>query len=279
MFGTFATRWILRIYPGLQFEQFASLRVTDPEWSSEFHKASLTCYSLHKRSRLLSFTTGLPSLSLRSQTVCQLLSEARVRCIIVGRLDLWKGQRVAVQAVGQLLSEGYAIALSVVGGPLFGKEAYEADLRSLIKDMNAQHSITLLGHRADAAALLKNADIAIHASTTPDPLPGVVLEAMAAGCAVVASAGGGVPEMIEDGVTGLLTPMGDAAALAASLRRLCDDPEFARSLADAGAAKVRKEFAIEQTGALLAEAWTQVAATNRRNIASWPWSRARAGAL
>ena len=80
-------------------------------------------------------------------------------------------------------------------------------------------------------------------STAPDPLPGAAIEAAAAGCAVVASAHGGLPEIIRDGQTGRLVTPGDASALALAAAELIDDPAAAARLGAAAAADVRERFA------------------------------------
>jgi glycosyltransferase involved in cell wall biosynthesis len=76
-------------------------------------------------------------------------------------------------------------------------------------------------------------------------LPMGVLEAMAAGCPVVASAVGGIPDVIEDGVNGLLVPAGDTQALAAAIRRLVGDPAFAGRLGAAARATIAARFTTE----------------------------------
>ena len=76
-------------------------------------------------------------------------------------------------------------------------------------------------------------------------LPMGVLEAMAAGCPVIASAVGGIPDVIEDGVNGLLIPAGDTQALAAAMRRLIDDPDFARKLGGAARATIAARYTTE----------------------------------
>jgi glycosyltransferase involved in cell wall biosynthesis len=73
----------------------------------------------------------------------------------------------------------------------------------------------------------------------------VALEAMNYGTPVVASRIGGIPDVVEDGVTGLLVPPGDAAALAAALRRLLDEPDLARKLGEAGRRRLREQFSWE----------------------------------
>ena len=87
----------------------------------------------------------------------------------------------------------------------------------------------LLGFRDDVENVYGAADVIAVPSTAPDPLPGAAIEAAAAGCAVVASAHGGLPEIIRDGETGRLVPPGDAAALARAAAELLDDPGLARA--------------------------------------------------
>jgi len=89
--------------------------------------------------------------------------------------------------------------------------------------------------------------VLVHASTSPDPLPGVVLEGMAAGLPVIATDGGGVPEMIQDDVTGRLVPMGDSSALADELMRMAQAPEERLRLGKAAQVSVRQEFTLENT--------------------------------
>lgn len=83
-------------------------------------------------------------------------------------------------------------------------------------------------------------------STKYEGMPLALIEGMAAGCAVVASAVPGVQEVIEDGVDGRLVPAGDARALADALERLLRDPAAAAALADAGRRKAFAEFSRER---------------------------------
>jgi glycosyltransferase involved in cell wall biosynthesis len=166
---------------------------------------------------------------------------------MVGRLDRWKGQHVAIEAVRRAAQSGHEIRLLIAGAALFGKQAYEQELRGLIADHGLAGLVELLGNVADVPALLGRVDALVHASISPDPLPGVVLEGMAAGLPVVASRGGGVPEMIRDDETGRLVDMGDSAALADELVRLAKDPAERLRLGGAAQSFVRREFTLDKT--------------------------------
>ncbi len=112
-----------------------------------------------------------------------------------------------------------------------------------------------LGYVAGARGFLPEADVFCLSSRT-EGLGTSVLDAMAAGVPVAATAGGGIPEMIEHEVTGLLAPVGDGAALAAAVDRLLDDPSLARRLAGAARERVRAfdaERMIDRTEALYRE--------------------------
>ena len=101
------------------------------------------------------------------------------------------------------------------------------------------------GQRADVARLLGALDIFVLPSLR-EALPIAVMEAMAMGLPVVATRVGGIPEVVEDGMTGCLVPPGDEAALAAALGRLVADPALAARLGAAGRARVQAQFTVEQ---------------------------------
>ena len=90
-------------------------------------------------------------------------------------------------------------------------------------------------------------DLLVHASITPEPFGQVIIEGMAAGIPVIATRGGGVPETVESGRTGLLVPMGDAPALADALLTLLRDPATASHLGGNGWREVRERFLPRRT--------------------------------
>jgi glycosyltransferase involved in cell wall biosynthesis len=103
----------------------------------------------------------------------------------------------------------------------------------------------ILGERADIPQLLASADLFVLSSRS-EGLPVAVIEAMAAGLPVIASRVGGVAELVEDGVSGLLVPPGDPEALAAAIRHVVADPEARRALGAAGRARAEELFDLER---------------------------------
>lgn len=150
-----------------------------------------------------------------------------------------KGHRYLLEALPPLLA-GFP-ALHVL---LFGKGPLEAGLRSEIAARGLADRVRLAGFRDDLPRWLGGVDVLAH----PADMEGLgiaLLQASAAGVPIVTSRAGGLPEAVADGVTGLLTPPGDVAALGSALRRLLADPALRRQLGDAGRARILAEFSID----------------------------------
>lgn len=118
---------------------------------------------------------------------------------------------------------------------LVGDGPARGDVVALAGSLGVGGSCVFTGVRGDVAALLAGFDVFVLTSSS-EGLPRAVVEAMAAGVPVVASAVGGVPELVRDGDTGLLVPPGDVAAVGVALSKLIDDPALARHLVERGRA-------------------------------------------
>ncbi|MEX3948917.1 glycosyltransferase family 4 protein [Paraburkholderia sp. EG287B] len=158
------------------------------------------------------------------------------------RLARWKGQHVLLEA---LLDEPRAHAV-LVGAPLFGEDAYAAELRAFVEANGLQERVHFLGFRHDIAACMRAVDVIAHTSITPEPFGRVVVEGMLAQRPVVASRDGGVTEIVEHGESGLLCTPGDAKELAATIGRLHDDAALRDGLAAQGLATARARFGKQQ---------------------------------
>lgn len=158
----------------------------------------------------------------------------------VGRLSADKGgQDVLLRAVAQVRQTQPQVGLVFIGdGPLRG------GLEALAAQLGLGSAVQFMGVRPDVAPLLGALDLFVLPSLH-EALPIAVLEAMAVGLPVVTTHVGGVPEVVQDGVTGLLVPPGDSSALAAALLQLIADPATAVRLGAAGQARVRADFTLD----------------------------------
>ncbi|WP_063005730.1 glycosyltransferase family 4 protein [Nocardia salmonicida] len=175
-------------------------------------------------------------------------SAAEAVVVVVGRLSPWKGQDVFLRAIAALRVRPARVVL--VGGTFFGEESYRAQLEKLAAELGVAAEFT--GHVDDPAEYLTTADILVHCSVLPEPFGQVVVEGMAAGCAVVAATPGGPAEIIDTGVDGLLVPGGDVGALTAALDTLLHDPADRARLALAGRDRAR-DFDIHTSARTVAD--------------------------
>src|SRR5207248_3814804 len=112
---------------------------------------------------------------------------------------------------------------------LVGDGPERAGVEAQVRELNLGEKVRFLGTRKDVAQLLHGADLFLLTSVS-EGIPLTVIEAMAAGLPVVATDVGGLREVVADGLTGLLAPAKDAAALADCVWRLAGDPELRRRM-------------------------------------------------
>jgi glycosyltransferase involved in cell wall biosynthesis len=128
---------------------------------------------------------------------------------------------------------------------LVGDGPERAAVEDLIGELDLTGSVQLLGNRTDVGELLPTADVFVLSSYAVENLPFAVQEAMAAELPVVATEIGALAELVVDGVTGVLVPPHDPAALAAALGRVLADPDAARRMGQAGRDHLQREFSYD----------------------------------
>ncbi len=157
---------------------------------------------------------------------------ARPVVLIAARLDKQKGHRYLLEATPLVPEAVFVLA---------GEGPERASLEAQARALGVSDRVLFLGYRRDIPDLLACADLVVLPSLF-EGLPLSVLEAMAAGKPVIASAIPGTTEVVIHGETGLLVPPGDPAALAAAIRTVLSDAQLAQRLAEAGRARVHRQF-------------------------------------
>jgi L-malate glycosyltransferase len=120
------------------------------------------------------------------------------------------------------------------------------DLVQLAKAMGLENRVHFLGIRKDVSSILRAAKVFVLTSKS-EGAPLTLLEAMAVGLPVVVTAVGGMPEIVRDGIDGLLAARGDANAIASALIRLLENPATASAMGTAGAQRIRERYTIDRT--------------------------------
>jgi glycosyltransferase involved in cell wall biosynthesis len=208
--------------------------------------------------RIRVFRHGIP-LSQPSGDVRLQLAPAGVPLVgAVGRLFPVKGYDDLIRAVGVLKQRGRTVRCVIAGdGP------DRQRLAALIAELGLAGDVELLGFRSDVPDLLRALDIAVLSSHSEGG-PLAIIEYMGIGAPIVATEVGGVPEIIEDGVHGLLVRPHDPSAMAKAIERLLQDPELARRLGAQARQRQRAEFDIDITVRRLEDLYRELYARSDR---------------
>jgi glycosyltransferase involved in cell wall biosynthesis len=156
---------------------------------------------------------------------------------------LWLGLMQPVKRLPELV--GAAAGVPGLRLTLVGDGPERADVERAVEAAGSRDRVHLVGYVADPAPYLAAADLLVLPSAA-EACPLAVLRAMAAGLPVVASRAGGLPELVRDGVDGLLVPTGDDAALRAALAALAADPARRRRMGESARRRVTERFTVER---------------------------------
>ena len=167
--------------------------------------------------------------------------------LLPGRLTRWKGHRVFIDAVARLPGNLREHVRAVIAGDTQGRDEYLRELQEAIRRQELQGVVSISPHISEMALAYAAADFVVSASTDPEAFGRIPPEAAAMGRPVIATDHGGARETVLAGVSGLLTPPGDALLLAAALQDLLtrsrtELDEMGRK----GRAHVAANFSVEQ---------------------------------
>ncbi len=164
-----------------------------------------------------------------------------------------KGHRYLIEAASLVCREVLDARFVI-----FGEGELREHLERLVREHHLEKHVLLPGFRADILGCLKGFDLFVMSSVT-EGLGTSLLDAMAASKAIVATRAGGIPEVVEDEVNGLLVPPRDAPALAHAIVTLLKDEPRRRRLAEAGLARVTERFTVERMVACTAQVYAELA--------------------
>ncbi|HZH16372.1 MAG TPA: glycosyltransferase family 4 protein [Archangium sp.] len=179
-----------------------------------------------------------------------------LRMICVSQLIPEKGIDVLLRAM--TLTRAQDCTLRVVG---YGR--MEEPYKALVRELGLEKRVEFLGMRDDVHLLLRDAEACVHTPILEEAFGLAVTEGMVSGCGVIATRSGGIPEIIDDGVNGLLVPKGDAAALASAIDTLAFDPALRARLGAEGRRKVERAFTLSRCISEHVDCMEQVASERR----------------
>ena len=164
---------------------------------------------------------------------------------MIGRVNAWKGQNDFLDAVIPILKRNSNIVAFLAGSAFEGEEWRVQELDVRIASLPVAEQIKRIDYYANTNELYNMFDIFVLPSTNPDPLPTVVLEAMACGKPIVGYRHGGVCEMVEEDINGLLAKPNDSEALSRLIQNLIDNPEKISEFGQASMKRQKEMFSLE----------------------------------
>ena len=172
-------------------------------------------------------------------------SSARLLVGITGELREHKGQEDLVRAARLVTREFADVDFLIAGDDASPDKRYRARLERLIRELGLEGRVHLLGWLKDVAPFLHTIDLFVSSSRS-EPFGLAIVEAMACGLPVVATATGGAQEIIEDDRTGKLVPAGDVEAMAEALRALLKDEDERARLSERARKAARERFSLDR---------------------------------
>jgi len=235
--------WLLRVIPVVSAGHVVAI--------SDYTAGELERSRLG-RARVHRVYNGLPP---PAATVTAARAPGAVRCAYVGRLQWRKGYDLFVEAAATVAARFSDTAFLVAGAPPPGEEWRAEALARRVAELGLSHRVEMLGMCHDVPALLQAVDIVVLPSRWPESFGLVMLEAMRAGCAVIATDHGAAPEIVRTGVSGLLVPPGDAEALAGAMAELVARPDTRQRLAREGQRRAGEAFSEDAFRSGVAAVW------------------------
>lgn len=201
-------------------------------------------------SRIEIVTNGTPVPPLGSTDVAALRSRLGISLdaplvALVGRVVPWKGHRELVLAAAEVARLHPKAHFMFVGDTSDGNPAFLDELMELARELGLEGKVRCTGYVADVPAHIEASDIVVHTSIESEPFGLVIIEGMAMARPVIASTLGAGPEIVTDGVDGLLADPRQTGELASAICRLIEDPPLARRLSIAGRRTVEQKYSVE----------------------------------
>jgi glycosyltransferase involved in cell wall biosynthesis len=164
---------------------------------------------------------------------------------MIGRINPGKGQLFFLEMASRISRTFPQCHFVLVGDPFPGYECIQEEIRFAIIEKGLSEKVIDLGFRTDVPKILAASDIFVLPSILPDSFPTVILEAMASGKPIVATRSGGASEMILEGETGFLIPIGDVEKGIEKFSKLIENEAMRLEMGKAGRSRVLKDYSLK----------------------------------
>lgn len=164
---------------------------------------------------------------------------------IIGRLTPIKGHIYFLKAMAKVIRSWPRIKIWVVGDAASSKESYKEEIHIMVRRLGLSHCTEFLGTQKDIPEIMSNLDLLVMASTYPESFGRVIIEAQAAGVPVIATEVGGIVDIIENNVNGLLVAPKEPQGMSEAIIRIIKDVKLVSRLAENAYKKVKAKYNLE----------------------------------
>ncbi len=190
--------------------------------------------------KIFSIPTGVDLERFNPSKVRPVFKEKGPKIGMISVLRSWKGHKYFIKAIPDILKFLPDAKFYIVG-----KGPQRKNIEKLIKDLNLENKVYLLGHREDIPEILAGLDVLVHPSTRHEGVPQTILQALAMEKAVVASCVGSIPEVIKHLETGYLIPPESSEAISKAIIELFQNSEILYTLGKKGRKFVEKNYSFD----------------------------------
>jgi lipopolysaccharide heptosyltransferase II len=183
--------------------------------------------------------------------------------VSIGRISPSKGYEYLIEGFKKVIRQNPYLKLKIVGAPDQTKMDYFQHLKTLVNRFSLSHNVEFSGFRQDIENVLSEAKIAVSSSVIDEAFPRAVLEASACGIPIIATEVGGVSEIIENEINGIMVEPKNSEAIARAILRLTDDTTLADTIAQKGREKIEKMYSMEKSLKETAQVYKQALSLKR----------------
>ncbi len=177
---------------------------------------------------------------------------------LIGRLTPLKGHKYLLQALSKVIRVFPGVRAVIVGDISPGKEKYKEELLVLTRRLSLDRYVQFLGRQKDIPRVLSQLDALVLPTVTQEAFGRVLIEAAASGVAIIATRVGGIVDIIEDGVDGILVEPKNPMDLASAIIRVLREPALAQRLITSARKKVEEKFSLQQMTAKTIKIYEEV---------------------
>ncbi len=183
--------------------------------------------------------------------------------VSIGRISPSKGYEYLIEGFKKVVRQNPYLKLKIVGAPDKAKMDYFQHLKTLVNRFSLNHNVEFCGFRQDVENVLSEAKIAVSPSIIDEAFPRAVLEASACGIPIVATEVGGVSEIIENEINGIMVEPKNSEAIARAILKLADDTALADTIAQKAREKIEKMYSMEKSLTETAEVYRKALSLKR----------------